>query len=225
MSNIEPFHGLIWHLECMALAAEAIENFRPPADGFQMRMHYSLYLTNLMSAIDMVGEACGEPFDAALMESLKTSRFSGAEIHGYLRELRHGVVHRGADPTSGGTVLNDVVWATSPPTVKTRERRKGVQVYAAPAPLLHNIFVHYEIRAKPVIEQFLQPNFEIIGSVTPEAMLADAFNALEAFPHMPDWAKEMARKHITPEMLGHAQVHQVQKMRGLLKPRPGQPLD
>ncbi|MFL5281557.1 MAG: hypothetical protein ACJ8AW_11330 [Rhodopila sp.] len=70
MRNTEFLSGISWHLECMVLAAAAIDNFRPPADGFQMRMHYSLYLTNLMSTIDMMFEIYGSPFQTALEESL-----------------------------------------------------------------------------------------------------------------------------------------------------------
>lgn len=34
MIRNEIVSGILWHLECMVLAATAIENFRPPADLF-----------------------------------------------------------------------------------------------------------------------------------------------------------------------------------------------
>ena len=52
-------------------------------------------------------------------------------------------------------------------------------------------------------------------------MLDDLLNAIEAVPHMPDWAKAMARKHMSQEMLAEAQTHQYGELRGLLKPRAG----
>lgn len=55
-NDLELVNGLAWYLECMHLAATSINNFRPPADLFQMRMHYSLYVVNLMSAVDMMRE-------------------------------------------------------------------------------------------------------------------------------------------------------------------------
>ena len=221
LSDIRTIHGLMWHFECMALSGEAIENFRPPADSFQMRMHYSLYLINLMSAIDMVRDWCGNPFKEALHESLKTSMFSGSDILDYLRELRNGVVHRGVDPTSGGTVINAVTWAVAPNTVKDRT---GIKSYSAPTILLRDLFIHCEICTKPVIERYIQPYLEGLNSLSFETVSIHAFDAMEAFPHIPGWAKEMARQHITPDILEKAQMHHTAKFRELLKPSQRQRL-
>lgn len=217
MKSIEFLSAISWHLECMVLSAAAIDNFRPPADGFQMRMHYSLYLTNLMSAIDVVLEMHGAL--STLQDSLKTSNLSGVEVLGYVRELRNGIVHRGIDPTSGGVLVDGVVCAIAPIAVQSRF---GARSYAAPAPLLRDIFIHCEICIKPIIERFLESSFEELALVTPEEMLNDALNAIEAVPHMPDWAKEMARRHTEPKMLVKAQTYQIEKLRGLLKPLAGQ---
>jgi hypothetical protein len=218
MSKNQVPSGLSWHLECMALASEAIDSFRPPADSFQMRMHYSLFLTNLLSAIDMVTETHGKSFQRALEDSLETSNFAGAEILGYIRELRNGVVHRGIDLTSSGTVVDGMVCAVAPPKVQDRF---GTRNYAAPAHLLRDIFIHCEIGTKPIIETFLEPAFKELASATPAAMLSEMLNAIEATDHMPEWAKEMARKHIEPGMLVAAQTHQIESLRGLLRPRAG----
>lgn len=221
MNSIDSLHGLVWHLECMSLSGREIENFHPPADSFQMRMHYSLYLTNLMSAIDMVAEWCGEPFNSELLDGLKTPSLSGSDILGYVRELRNGVVHRGVDPTNGGTQISGCVWAVSPPTVKDR---KGVRSYSAPTPLLRDLFIHCEVRAKPIIKRFIQPNVERLNSISPDAMLADIFGTMEAFPHVPDWVTEMAREHITTEILEMARTHHWGKLDDLLRPSADQPL-
>ncbi len=221
MTNIELLNGVSWHLECMVLAAGAIDNFRPPADGFQMRMHYSLYLTNLMSAIDMVCESYGNPFQTALKDGLRTSNFSGTDVLGYIRELRNGVLHRGTDPTSDGVVVDGIVCAMAPPTV---QNRSGSLSYAAPAPLLRDIFVHCEVTTKPIIEHFLESGFEEIASVKPERLLTDLLITIEAAPHVPSWAKTMAREHIhiEPNVLADAQNHYIEKLRGLLKLSGGQ---
>jgi hypothetical protein len=218
ITSVRVLSGISWHLECMVLAASAIENFRPPADSFQMRMYYSLYLTNLMSAIDMVKDI-HKPFQTALEDSLRTSNFSGAKVLGYIRELRNGVVHRGINPTGDGEVVDGVVCALAPATVQDR---CGACRYAAPTRLLRDVFIHCEIATKPIIERFLEPDLGELTSVRPEAMLNDALKTIEAAPHMPDWAKEMARKHMGPEMLLKARTHQIEKLRSLLKPRPGQ---
>ncbi len=136
-----------------------------------------------------------------------------------MRELRNGIVHRGIDPTSGGAVVNGVVCAMAPPTV---QNRSGSCSYTAPAHLLRDIFIHCEIGAKPIIERFLESSFKELSSMKPEAILSDALSAIEAVPHMPVWAKAMARTHISVEILAKAQTHQIEKLRELLKPRTGQ---
>lgn len=218
MENSDLLNGITWHLECMALAASAIDNFHPPADPFQVRMNYSLYLTNLMSAIDMVSEIQDSSFETALESSLTTTLSSGAEVLGYMRELRNGVVHRGIDPTSGGSVVDGVVCAVAPPVVKNRSGNKS---YSAPAALLRDIFFHCEIVSKPIVESFLEAKFSEVASITPERAFDDVLNSVETTQHMPDWAKTTAREQIRPEMLVQAKANQIQKLRGLLRPRAG----
>lgn len=216
--SIEILAAISWHLECMVLAAAAIDNFRPPADGFQMRMHYSIYVTNLMSAIDMMLDIHGKAFQTALEHNLKTSKFSGADVLGYLRELRNEIVHRGLNPTSGSLGVGALVRAVAPHIVKSRN---GDRSYHAPAPLLCDIFVHCEIGTKPIIEQFLETSLDELASANPKSMLDDALNKFIAIPHVPDWVKEMARKHLKPEMLVEAQTSKISKLRELLKPPAG----
>ncbi len=202
----------------MVLSAAAIDSFHSPADGFQMRMHYSLYLTNLMSAIDMVHDVHRTPFQTALEEGLRTSNVPGAEVLGYIRELRNGVVHRGIDPTSSGVVVDGTVCAIAPPVVQTR---CGSRSYAASAWLLRDVFSHCEAGTKPVIEHFLESGFEELASVKPEEMLSDALITIQGTPHIPDWAKDMAPKLMETEMLVTAQAHHIEKIRGLLKRSAG----
>lgn len=211
-------NAIIWHFECMDLARKAIDNFRPPADSFQMRMNYSLYLINLMSAVDMLGEECGEPFNTELKESLKTSAYSGQHILCYMRDLRNSIVHRGFDPTTEGVELEGLVLALAPTAV---QNRNGSRSYTAPAQLLREIFIHCEICAKPIFERFLEPSLKAINATTSEGMMEAYHEALDGVQHMPDWAKEMARNNVTPEILAMAQSNQVEKLRTILKPPIG----
>ncbi|WP_206669059.1 hypothetical protein, partial [Brucella sp. 10RB9210] len=72
MQNIELLNTITWHLECMKWASDTIDNFRPPADPFQMRMHYSIYITNFMSALDMLKEVFGPSFTDALDKAFES---------------------------------------------------------------------------------------------------------------------------------------------------------
>ena len=214
MTNDELVSAITWHLESAALSATEIIAFQPPADGFQMRMHYSLYVTNLLSAVDMVKEAQGELFESSIKESLHISNFSGEDVLGYLRELRNGIVHRGIDPTAGGEVVDGVVWAIAPPQVASRN---GTFSYAAPTRRLADVFRHCDTAMKPVLERFLEPTLFAFTSVPPETLLLEARDALGAVTHMPDWARELARENLNGEILEAARRHQSEKLRRLLQ--------
>jgi hypothetical protein len=216
MADTEFLSAITWHLECMALAMDAIESYHPPTDGFHVRMHHSLYVTNLMSLIDMLEEAHGAPFDEALAEGLKTDNFSGAQILGYVRELRNGIVHRGINPTSGGEEVDGIVCAISPPQVKNR---RGTETFPAPFKLLRDLFRHLETHAKPVLAKFLSTTIDNLKSREPHLLQSDAVSAMEEATHMPDWAKDMARESITMEMMVVVRDSNISKVVDLLQPR------
>ena len=214
MTNQTLLGGIVWHLECMVLAKSEIDGFKPPANTFQMRMYYSLYLTNLLSLIDMMRDEYGEDLQSKLESAVQTPQFSGQCILGYLRELRNGVVHRGIDPTSGGMVIDDVVCAISPSVV---ESVKGTRKYNAPSALLRDVLYHCGKHAKSVTRQFIESILEEQESIDPKFMLVDALRAIDVAAHMPDWAKQMSREHIGPDMLQQVQAHRLSKVRELLK--------
>ncbi|WP_411508028.1 hypothetical protein [Brucella anthropi] len=199
----------------MKWASDTIDNFRPPADLFQMRMHYSIYITNFMSALDMLKEVFGSSFTDALDEAFESPDTSGDNIRRYLRELRNGVVHRGVDPTGSGIVVDGVTLALAPRCVENRE---GTRSFTAPAKLLRDIFIHCEINAKPVIECFLNENITEYNSVPSATMLDEVVSSVEIAPNMPDWVKEISVGSITSEMLMDARNNQINKLRNLLKP-------
>jgi len=214
MQDTEIVYGVLWHLECMALSANAIDNFRPPADVFQMRMHYSVYITNLISAIDVVYEKFGKKFYNDIEKNIGMNACSGESVHSYVRELRNGVTHRGIDPACGGVVVDGIVRAIAIPKVSNRACNKS---YDTPANLLHEILMHFEINAKPVLIHYLDPLITHVVSVSPESILSNYIDELEGVRHMPEWAKGLAREHTNSEVLIEAQCHQISKLRDLLK--------
>lgn len=216
MENDDLFSGLIWHLQCMELAAAEIDQQRPPADLFQMRMHYSLYIVNLMSAVDMVAETCGSGFSENLADEMKMANASGADVVSYLRELRNSIIHRATDPTSEGSVVEGRVVAMAPRTVYSRNGRR--EIYA-PCDLLRDLLIHCDNKAKPAIEDSLRVRFDTAAIRDPKALLDEAFNHFGEASHIPEWAKSMVCNSLTPEMLMLARVHRQSTLRDLLKPR------
>lgn len=197
----------------MQLSASAIDDFRPPANAFQMRMHYSIYITNLLAAIDLVKDRCGPSVLEDLKEMLQYKDFSGRDVLGYIRELRNGVVHRGLDPTAGGLVVNGVAYAIAPSTVKNKE---GNRSYNSPTNLLRELFIHCETCAKPLIERYLKPYIESVSVECPEEILETTRALLDTNPHVPDFVKRLAGSTINYEMLIQARDHQIERLKILI---------
>jgi hypothetical protein len=220
MTILDLLEGISQHLESMALALNGIHNLRPPADPRQMRGHHSHYIANFMSAVDMIGDVHGKRFWAELEAALATPNVPGAVMLGYMRELRNSVVHRGLDPATGGIVVDGVVCAVAPAQV---ESRKGDKRYNAPAPLLRDLFVHCDICSKPIIERFLEPGFEEVASMTQETALKLARDFMKKNgSHMPDPVKAMSLQFLENIDLKKGQADQMEKLRAMLKPCPGQ---
>lgn len=89
-----------------------------------LRVHYSNYFVNLLSAIELIsqGPTPGEQsFSAALDAAYSFTEFpSGAENYGYIRELRNAIVHRGLDIASAVHFAADVPLLVAPHTIANR---------------------------------------------------------------------------------------------------------
>ncbi|MBS0960270.1 hypothetical protein [Acetobacter thailandicus] len=218
VTNMERLNGIMWHLECIALARKEIEKFRPPADLFRIRVYYSLYVTNLMSVIDFILEIYKGDFQEALEKQLKTSHHSGEDVLGYVRELRNGIVHRGLDPTAGALVKSGIVYVVAKPVTN----RSGAKIYSAPALFLRDILLHTDISARPVIERFLERTFEEIVSIPLEEIIEIYSKIIEKTAHMPEWAKKISHSNTPKETLEIAIRYQISKCRELLQPPMGQ---
>ncbi|NWA86129.1 hypothetical protein [Pseudomonas sp. D2002] len=210
-----------WHLEFAAFSAAEITNFKPPADAFKMRMHYSLYASNLLGAVDAVRDALGTGFETKIKSALSLGRFSGEEVLGYLRELRNGAVHRGVDLTAGGLVMGDVVCAVAPSQVTNRG---GEKVYSAPTQLLIDLFRHGDEKMKPILEEALEPALSTLSASASECDVAQAYDFIDSVAHMPEWVKKKARQSLSAEMITAARQHSCEKLRRLLNMPFGQRL-
>ncbi|MBH3400758.1 hypothetical protein I5S60_14395 [Pseudomonas fluorescens] len=210
-----------WHLECAAFSAAEVMSLRPPADGFKMRMHYSLYTTNLLGAVDAIQDALDPGFETTVEKALPLGSFSGEQVFGYLRELRNGIVHRGVDPTAGGEVIDELVCALAPAQVTNRG---GKKVYSAPTRLLVDLFQHGDQKVKPLLEEALESVFSALSSAASEDDIAQLHEFLESVDHMPEWVRQGAKQAICAEMITAGRRRQCDKLRCLLNMPFGFPL-
>ncbi len=194
---------------------------RPPADVFKMRMHYSLYATNLLGAVDAIKDALDPGFETTIENALPHGGFSGEQVFGYLRELRNGVVHRGIDLTAGGEVIDELVCALAPAQVTNRD---GKKVYFAPTRLLVDLFQHGDQKVKPVLEEALESVLSALSFPASKDDVAQAHDFLELVEHMPEWVKQGAKQSICAEMITAGRRLQCDKLRCLLNMPFGFPL-
>lgn len=214
MDNETIVSTVTWHLECAAFSAVEIVGIRPPADGFKMRMHYSLYATNLLGAVDAIKDGLGPGFETIIENALPLGGFSGEQVFGYLRELRNGVVHRGVDPTAGGELIDELVCALAPAQVTNRD---GKKVYSAPTRLLVDLFRHGDKKVKQVLEDALESVLSALSSPASQNDVAQAHDFLESVEHMPEWVKQGAKQLVCTEMITAGRRLQCKKLRCLLK--------
>lgn len=186
--------GLIWYAQCRQLALQQIQSFRPPADLQAMRLCYGLYLMHLHSLLDLAKEEDSQVL-ARWEADLEWGGLSGSNNARFLRELRNAIVHRGADVTMRGTIVNGHVCAVSPFEVwgrETRGRRTGP--FSAFESLLWNMFVV----AEDALVKTLKP---LVRRIETQLLAYDEREGRNEFlkavsddAFLPDWVKSGAHE-------------------------------
>jgi len=211
----EGIGGLLWYAECKNLALDEVMSFRPPANLHAMRMYHSLYLTSLLSllelAVDLFGPQVTEAWTRALDgQGGKTGENNAA----YLTELRNAAVHRGEDIVAMATVVEDKTCVIAPPQALHRFGKKGP--HDAFGLLLRNIFAACENAIGPAILPAADDALKAEEGRSAEDLRTQYLNAMEASSFMPDWAKKMARENVDQVPFEEMRGFQAKKLRALL---------
>ena len=211
----EGISGLLWYAECKQLALKMVMTFRPPADGHAMRMYHPLYLTSLLSLLNRADELFGPAVKVSWRRALDgKGGQTGENNSDYLSELRNSLVHRGADITANGIVVQDQTCAIAPPQAFHRLGKKGP--HTAFAPLLRNVFAICEDSIGQAILPAANDVLTAEESRSPDDLKTDYIESVGQSLHMPEWAKEMARKHVDQIPFEDLRGFQAIKLRALL---------
>lgn len=184
-----------------------------------LRIHYSNYLVNLFSAIDLIAESkpvAGEKFKDALEKAFEAvGSSSAATNYKYVRELRNAVVHRGLDIASGAHFAGDFPLLVAPNPVTSRD---GAQKYAAFGFYLLDIVATCEAVVGPTIEGHLDSVGVLNKEPDAAAWLEETKELIRSSAVIPDGAKNMV-----PASFGGLDwnaMHRdgVAKLRDLLRP-------
>ena len=211
-------------IDCMQFSSEAIRSFRAGADGFQMRMHHSLYLTSLVSAFEIACVSFKAPYRKALFDELRTKEYDGEHVYNYVRELRNAVVHRGFDLTTRGVGTDGSVFIVAP-SVAANE--SGSRRFERPAPLLQHVFIHCEIALESTLKDFTATILERSrAKMTDEITQGLIEQAGEV--DLPEPAGKLLGVFLaavlTPQNVNHFKEYNIAKIQRMLEPQPGERL-
>jgi hypothetical protein len=187
--------GLRWYFQAKNLALKNALSIRCPLSVDQqndIRIYYSLYLANLMSATEMLLEKeypFSQDFKQELEASLSFSSFTdGENNYAYLRELRNAVIHRGFDICNAAHIKDDMPLMIPPQSI---DNRSGKKSYSAFGFYLLEMISKCEDTIGPLIKRHLQSKGLLQPFFTQEQLAAEAKVHLSSSVVIPDWVKNM----------------------------------
>lgn len=204
----EIISGLKWYFQAKNLALRSAIAIRCPLSVDQqndIRIYYSLYVANLLSATEMLLEKeypFSQDFKDEIEKSLSFPGFpDGENNYSYLRELRNAVIHRGFDICSSAHIKDDMPLMIAPQSILNRNGKKSYSAFG---------FYFLEMISKcekvvgPLIETHLKSKGLLQPLSTQEQLAAETKNHLSNAVGIPDWVKSMALEQI--DNIDHNQI-------------------
>ena len=215
-------NSLSLYLSTRRTALRSALQMRAPLSSEQtedLRIHYSNYFINLLSAIEAIREDQhfeGKRFADTLESSFSfTDSPNGADNYAYIREIRNAIVHRGLDIFSAAHFPENVPLLVAPNQVANRS---GNRKYSSFSFYVLGVIDRCESVVGPTIEAHLEEIGLFEKSPDPEASIAESLEFIESSVAMPEWAKKMAQAN-----LGVVDQASITKLREALKPQPAFP--
>lgn len=193
-------HALTWYMAARKTALRAALSFRTPLTTLMltdMRVHYSAYFQNLLSATELMRESTPLPpkaFETALYARFVFPGFQdGALNYEYIKYLRNAIVHRGYDITSACHVAGDFPMLVAEPSFQNNATNSTkIKTFHAFDKYVLNIITKCESVIGGVILDTLNNAGVFEATIDPQAAIADTRTAIHNSHVMPDWAKAMA---------------------------------
>lgn len=215
-------NGLSLYLAFRRTALRSALQLRAPLsaeDAEDLRIHYSNYFVNLMSAADLITES--PSFEGGVFKKSLETRFAklsssdGHENYLYVRELRNAIVHRGLDIASGAHFAADFPLLISPNPILNRN---GVQKYPTFSYYLLGVIEGCEAVVGPTLEAHLDSLGIFHKDAAQGTWAAESAEFIRSSTVLPDWVKKMASESLIS--LDWDSIHRdnITKLRQLLKP-------
>lgn len=215
-------NSLSLYLSTRRTSLRAALQMRAPLSAEQaedLRIHYSNYFVNLLSAIEAIRE--DEQFEAKRFAEALESNFaskdspSGANNYAYIRELRNAIVHRGLNLFSTAHFPENVPLLVAPNQITNKSGNRRYESFSF---YVLGVIERCESVVGPTIEAHLENIGLFEKYPDSEESLAESLEFIESSVVIPDWAKKMAQATIGK--VDFHVIHQasVAKLREILKP-------
>jgi hypothetical protein len=184
------FGGLLWYLQARNWAFEKMKASPHGSNGFDLRMHHSLFFVNLISAVDHVSDYLTESKanPSAFIDRVRDG-FGKNDDYTYVRALRNSVVHRGFDPSAAGHSDQTTLYILCPALIEDRNRK----TYSCSFKYLLELAQKCREVIDPAITDVLE-GLDLFNPKLHEPNQAETMNAVDSATEMPDWAKVLARQ-------------------------------
>ncbi|ACY34557.1 hypothetical protein CtCNB1_3811 [Comamonas thiooxydans] len=193
-------HALTWYMTARKTALRAALSFRTPLTTIMhtdMRVQYSAYFQNLLSATELMREQTLLPpksFETELYARFVFPGFQDGESnYEYIKYLRNAIVHRGYDITSAAHVAGDFLMLVAEPSFQNNAKNPAkIKTFHTFDKYLLNIITKCESVIGGVIFDTLNKAGVFQATIDPQAAIAETRTAIQNSHVMPDWVKAMA---------------------------------
>ncbi|CAM5206844.1 hypothetical protein CDEF62S_05009 [Castellaniella defragrans] len=193
-------HALTWYMTARKTALRVALSFRTPLTTIahtDMRVQYSAYFQNLLSATELMREPTSLPpksFETELYARFVFPGFQDGESnYKYIKYLRNAIVHRGYDITSASHVAGDFPMLVAEPSFQNNATNPAkIKTFHTFDKYVLNIITKCESVIGGVIFDTLNNAGVFQATIDPQAAIAETRTAVQNSHVMPDWAKAMA---------------------------------
>lgn len=201
-------HALTWYMTARKTALRAALSFRTPLTAIahtDMRVQYSTYFQNLLSATELMREPMPLPpesFETELYARFVFPGFQdGKSNYEYIKCLRNAIIHRGYDITSAANLKGDFLMLVAEPSFQNNATNPAkIKTFHAFDKYVLNIITKCESVIGGVIFDTLNKAGVFQAIDDPQSATAEIRTAVQNSHVMPEWAKAMsATLELKPE--------------------------
>jgi len=223
----DKLHALTWYMTARKTALRAALSFRTPLTvvaSDDMRVQYSAYFQNLISATELLREdglLPSKTFETELYQRFVFPAFGDGESnYEYVKCMRNAIIHRGYNIAGAAHIDGDFPMLVAEPSFQNNATNPAkIKTFPTFEKYVLDIITKCESVIGSAIFDCLDREGVFQATVDSQAAVAELRAAVQNSHVMPDWAKAMsATSEVKPEWLEAAHISMKDKLRAILAP-------